>query len=162
MLERERRRALSERIEADDARRGGERYGGKRERGSAGKSPMLAAVQTSPDENPSERKVVYLKVQAVPDFKGRTIKRWAERSLVRTATVLTDSMPSFKAIGEVVEDHQPRVMEGGWRTSRHPAFKWKNTILGNLKGNILGVCRWISAKHLPRYLAQASEPPGFG
>lgn len=28
------------------------------------------------------------------------------------------------------------------------------TILGNLKGNILGVCRWVSAKHLPRYLAE--------
>jgi len=24
----------------------------------------------------------------------------------------------------------------------------------NLKGNLLGVCRWISAKHLPRYLAE--------
>ena len=45
-------------------------------------------------------------------------------------------------------------MEAGWRNSRHPAFKWVNTILGNLKGNILGVCRWISAKHLPRYLAE--------
>ena len=63
-------------------------------------------------------------------------------------------MPSFNAIGEVVEDHQPVVMEGGWRNARHPAFRWVNTILGNLKGNLLGVCRWISAKHLPRYLAE--------
>lgn len=154
MLERERGRVLSERIEADDAYMGGERHGGKRGRGSPGKAPMIAAVQTSPEEDPSERKVVYLKVQAVPDFKGRTIKRWAKCSLARTATVLTDGMPSFNAISEVVEDHQPIMMEGGWRNSRHPAFKWVNTILGNLKGNILGVCRWISAKHLPRYLAE--------
>lgn len=154
MLEREMGRILSERIEADDAYMGGERHGGKRGRGSPGKAPMIAAVQTSPEEDPSERKVVYLKVQAVPDLKGRTIKRWATRSLARTATVLTDGMPSFNAISEVVEDHQPIVMEGGWRNSRHPAFKWVNTILGNLKGNILGVCRWISAKHLPRYLAE--------
>jgi hypothetical protein len=82
------------------------------------------------------------------------VKPWAERSLARTSTVLTDGMPGFNAIGEVVEDHQPIAMEGGWRNSLHPAFKWVNTILGNLKGNILGVCRWISAKPLPRYLAE--------
>jgi transposase-like protein len=154
MLERERGRVLSERIEADDAYMGGERHGGKRGRGSPGKTPMLAAVQTSAEEDPSTRKVVYLKVQAVPDFRGRTIKRWAQRGLARASTVLTDGMPSFNAIGEVVQNHQPIVMEGGWRNSRHPAFKWVNTILGNLKGNLLGVCRWISAKHLPRYLAE--------
>lgn len=154
MLEREKGRILSERVEADDAYMGGEHHGGKRGRGAPGKAPMLAAVQTSSEEDPSERKVVYLKVQAVPNFKGRTIRRWAKRSLAKTSTVLTDGMRSFNAIGEVVEDHQPMVMEGGWRNSRHPAFKWVNTILGNLKGNILGVCRWISAKHLPRYLAE--------
>ena len=97
---------------------------------------------------------MYLKVQAVPNFKKRTVKRWAKRSLARTSKVLTDGMRSFNDIGEVVQDHQPIVMIGGWRNSRHPAFKWVNTILGNLKGNILGVCRWISAKHRPRYLAE--------
>lgn len=70
--ERERGRILSERIKADDAYMGGERHGGKRGRGSPWKSPMRTAVQTSPDEDPSERKVVYLKVQAVPNFKLRT------------------------------------------------------------------------------------------
>lgn len=61
--------------------------------------------------------MVYLKVQAVPNFRGRTTKRWAKRSLARTATVMTDGMPSFNAIGEVIKDHQPIVMEGGWRNS---------------------------------------------
>lgn len=154
MLEREKGRILSERVEADDAYMGGEHHGGKCGRGAPGKAPMLVAVQTSPEGDLSERRVVYLKVQAVPNFKKRTVKRWAKRSLARTSTVLTDGMRSFNAIGEVVENHQPIVMKGGWRNSRHPAFKWVNTILGNLKGNILGVCRWISARHLPRYLAE--------
>lgn len=154
MLEREMGRILSERVEVDDAYMGGERHGGKRGRGAPGKAHMIVAVQTSSEEDPSERKVMYLKIQAVPDFKGRTVKQWAQQSLARTSTVLTDAMPSFNAIGEVVEDHLPMEMEGGWRSARHPAFKWVNTILGNLKANILGVCRWVSNKHLPRYLAE--------
>ena len=65
MLEREKGRVLSERVEADDAYMGGERHGDRRGRGAPGKSPLLAAVQTSPEEDPSERKVRYLKLQAV-------------------------------------------------------------------------------------------------
>lgn len=154
MLERENGRVLSERVEVDDAYMGGEQHGGKRGRGAEGKTPFIAAVQTSTDEIPSERKVVYLKVQAVTNFQGKTVKDWAKRSLARGATVLTDGMPGFRTLGEVVENHEMKEMEGGWRSSKHPAFKWVNTILGNLKGNILGVCRWVSAKHLPRYLSE--------
>jgi len=154
MLEREKGRILSGRVEADDAYIGGESHGGKRGRGAPGKAPMLAAVQTSPEEDLPSCKVSYLKIQAVADFRSRTIKRWAQGSLAGTATVLTDGMRSFKAIREVAPDHQPQEMEGGWRNSSHPAFKWVNTILGNLKGNLTGVCRWISAKHLSRYLAE--------
>lgn len=154
MLEREQGRILSERIEADDAYMGGERHGGKRGRGAPGKAPLLAAVQTSSEEEPADRKVLYLKVQAVPNFRSRTIKRWAQGGLAPSSTVLTDGMPSFNALAEVVRNHLPQEMEGGWRSARHPAFKWVNTILGNLKGNIVGLCRWVSAKHLPRYLAE--------
>ena len=45
-------------------------------------------------------------------------------------------------------------MPRGWRSARHPAFPWVNTILGNLKGNIAGVTRWVGKAHLDRYLAE--------
>lgn len=154
MLERENGRVLSQRVEVDDAYMGGERHGGKRGRGAEGKTPFIAAVQTSLDEPLSGRRVIYLKVQAVKDFKGKTVAAWAERSLAKTATVLTDGMSGFRAISARVKHHEVKEMEGGWRSAKHPAFHWVNTILGNLKGNILGVCRWVSAKHLPRYLAE--------
>ncbi len=38
--------------------------------------------------------------------------------------------------------------------ARYKAFQAVNTVISNLKGNILGVCRWCSARHLPRYLAE--------
>src|SRR5215210_8611537 len=46
MLERDGERQLTGRVELDDAYLGGERSGGKRGRGSPGKAPFLAAVET--------------------------------------------------------------------------------------------------------------------
>jgi transposase-like protein len=154
MLERENGRVLSGRVEVDDAYMGGERHGGKRGRGAPGKAPFLAAIQTSQSEDPATRRVVYLKVQAVKNFKAATIKAWAQGTLSEKATVVTDGMPGFACLGEMVKEHEMKVMPGTWRSAAHPAFKWVNTVLGNLKGNIIGVCRWVGHKHLPRYLAE--------
>lgn len=74
---------------------------------------MLVAVQTKLEEDPSVRKVVYLKAQAVLNFKGSTIKRWPKRRLTRTSTVMIDDISSMNGMGEVVEAHQPTVMVRG-------------------------------------------------
>ena len=53
MLERDQDKPLTgERIEVDDAYIGGERSGGKRGRGSAGKTPFVAAVETTAEGKP--------------------------------------------------------------------------------------------------------------
>lgn len=149
MLEREKGRVLSERVEIDDAYMGGERHDG-----TTGKTPFLAAVQTTPDGNPSGRRVLYLKLSKVPNFKGRTVRAWARRSLSKATHALTDGMSGLRTLGRLVVKHKRKVMPGSWQSAKHPAFAWVNTILGNLKGSLLGVCRWVSAKHLPRYLAE--------
>ena len=38
--------------------------------------------------------------------------------------------------------------------AKTPAFKWVNTALGNIKAAITGTHRSVSAKHVPRYLAE--------
>src|SRR4051794_41641470 len=43
---------LSGRVEMDDAYLGGERQGGKRGRGAAGKTPIVAAVETTAERRP--------------------------------------------------------------------------------------------------------------
>ena len=48
MLERDAGKRLTGRIEIDDAYLGGERTGGKRGRGAPGKTPFVAAVETTP------------------------------------------------------------------------------------------------------------------
>src|SRR4029453_9111054 len=46
------------RVEIDDAYLGGERSGGKRGRGAAGKTPFVAAVETTPERKPRRLKVI--------------------------------------------------------------------------------------------------------
>ena len=52
MMERDATKQLSGRVELDDAYLGGERTGGKRGRGAPGKTPFVAAVETTPEGKP--------------------------------------------------------------------------------------------------------------
>ena len=53
MMERDATKQLSGRVELDDAYLGGERTGGKRGRGAPGKTPFVAAVETTPEGKPA-------------------------------------------------------------------------------------------------------------
>src|ERR671927_497905 len=64
---------LSGRVEVDDAYLGGERPGGKRGRGAAGKTPIVAAVETTPDRRPRR-----LRLRVVKGFREREIERLAK------------------------------------------------------------------------------------
>ena len=80
MLERDAGKPLTGRVELDDAYLGGERTGGKRGRGAPGKTPFVAAVETTADGKP-----VRLKMRRVTSFCGHDISMFAKRSLIRTA-----------------------------------------------------------------------------
>jgi hypothetical protein len=150
MLEREQERLLAERVEADDAYMGGVAHGGKRGRGAAHKRPFLAAVQTTLDRHPH-----LLDLQALKRVTKRAVLRWGKSHLHPKTRVVTDGWPAYRSLqahGWKLEVRIPK--SKGWRKAKHPAFRWVNTIIGNLKGNILGVCRAIRLKHLPRYLAE--------
>ena len=89
MLERDQDKPLTgERIEVDDAYIGGERSGGKRGRGSAGKTPFVAAVETTAEGRP-----VRVKFSRVANFRRVSIKGWAVRHL-RPAGPVYSSTPS--------------------------------------------------------------------
>ena len=46
------------------------------------------------------------------------------------------------------------VTGGGRASAQSPAFKWVNTILGNLKNSLRGTYHAISEKYSARYLAE--------
>ena len=76
MLERDATKRLTGRVEIDDAYLGGERSGGKRGRGAPGKTPFVAAVETTPEGKP-----VRLKLRRVTSFCATSIAGFAKRSI---------------------------------------------------------------------------------
>ena len=79
MIERDATKKLTGRIEIDDAYLGGEHSRGKRGRGAAGKTPFLAAVETTADGKP-----VSLKLGRVSGFSSNVLSGFAKhiRSIV--------------------------------------------------------------------------------
>ena len=149
MLERDAERLLAGRIELDDAYLGGERSGGKRGRGSPGKTPFLAAVETTPEGKP-----VRLKLRRVGSFCRRAVEGFARRSLDPTSEVVSDGLGCFAAVTKAGCRHTVIKTGSGARAARTPAFRWVNTALGNIKAAITGTYRSIAPKHVPRYLAE--------
>jgi hypothetical protein len=149
MLERNATKRLTGRVELDDAYLGGARPGGKRGRGAAGKTPFVAAVETTPEGKP-----ICLKLHRVAAFCGRSISVCAKGSLDLACAVVSDGL---RCLGRVVEAgcaHQAIKTGSGAKATRTPAFKWVNTALGNIKEAITGTYRAIRQKHVPRNLAE--------
>jgi transposase-like protein len=149
MLERDATKRLSGRIESDDAYLGGERSGGKRGRGAPGKTPFVAAVETT-----TEGKPVRLKLRRVTSFCASSIAGFAKRSLDPDCSVVSDGLQCFASVADAGCAHQVVKTGSGPKAARTPAFKWANTALGNIKAAITGTYRAINSKHVPRYLAE--------
>lgn len=150
MFEREHSTRLSGRVEVDDAYLGGELQGGKSGRGSENKVPFIAAVQTNNQNNP-----LYVVFSRVKTFSKKEVKTWAEKSLVPSATVVSDGLYCFKAVTEVGCYQQREVVGSGRKSTDMGCFTWVNTILGNLKNSINGTYHAFDfEKYAHRYLGE--------
>lgn len=151
MTEREEHTRLHGRVEVDDAYMGGEHHEGKRGRGAEHKVPFVAAVETDP-KNPNS--IHGAKMAPLQHIQARELKPWFEAGVQKGSTVVSDGWKAYNFLNQEGFEHEVHRMPGGWKSGKHPAFKWVNTILGNLKGNITGVTRWVSQVHLDRYLGE--------
>jgi len=150
MYERESTTRLSNRVEVDDAYLGGENPGGKAGRGSENKVPFIAAVQTNNQNNP-----LYAVFSRVGAFTREEVVAWANRSLVPSATVVSDGLKCFKAVTEVGCSQQREVVGPGRKSTDMECFTWVNTILGNLKTAINGTYHSFDfEKYAHRYLGE--------
>ena len=70
------------RIEVDDAYLGGARSGGRRGRGAAGKTPFVAAVETTPERKPRR-----LRLTVVKGFRQKEIETLAKRDFAAGSNV---------------------------------------------------------------------------
>ena len=146
MHEREAHKKLTGRVEMDDAYIGGKRKG-TRGRGSAGKVPFVAAVETTDDGKPHR-----MKLFPVPGFTSQAISQTATRLLTGECRVFTDGLHCFTALAAQGFTHMP-LRTSGNKPVQDSTFKWVNTVLGNVKCALVGTYRAIAGKHVPRYLS---------
>ena len=138
---------LSGRVEIDDAYPGGERPGGKRGRGTAGKTPIVAAVETTPDRRPRR-----LRLRVVEGFRKREIERLAKAAIEPGTNVVSDGLSCWPAVEKAGCSHFPIVTGSGKRAASWAPFKWVNTTLGDIKTALAGTYHHVSPKHAQHYL----------
>jgi ribosomal protein L37AE/L43A len=138
---------LSGRVEVDDAYLGGERPGGKRGRGAAGKTPLVAAVETTAEREPRR-----LRLTVVKGFRKKEVERIAKRDFAPGANVVTDGLSCWPAVEKAGCEHFPMVTGAGKRAANWAPFRWVNTCLGNIKTAIAGTYHHVSTKHAQHYL----------
>ncbi len=149
MLERDGQKRLSGRVQMDDAYLGGERSGGKRGRGAEGKTPFVAAVQTTEQVRPQR-----VKLSAVKGFRKSEIRKWAQRHLAAGTHAVSDGLRCFDAVAEAGCTHEAIVSGGGRAAVEKDEFYWVNTVLGNLKTALRSSCHSFDAKYAQRCLAE--------
>ena len=153
MAEREATRKLDGRVEMDDAILGGERSeadGGKRGRGGPNKTPFVVAVETSDDGRPRR-----LLLHVVATHDGASIETMAKAHLAPSARVVTDVLGCFRSVAKagcahtaVVASREPEQAE------KIPAFRWVNTVLGNIKTAIVSTLKSVAKRYVHRYFAE--------
>src|SRR5580698_2364633 len=119
MMERDATKRLTGRIEIDDAYLGGERNGGMRGRGSPGKTPFVAAVETTPEGKP-----VRLKLRRVTSFCNHALSAFAKRGLDPKCEVVSDGLACFGAVTDAGCSHQVVKTGSGAPAARTPTFRW--------------------------------------
>ena len=149
MLERDQEQKLSGFIELDDAYLGGERSGCKPGRGADGKTPFVAAVETTNEGHPTR-----IKLAVVKGFRTAEIAAWSQQHLAEGSTVISDGLACFNAVTEAGCIHDKIVCGGGRSSVEEPEFYWVNTILGNLKSALRSTYHAIRPKYAQRYLSE--------
>ena len=149
MKERDDSQPLCGNVQLDDAYWGGERRGGKRGRGAPGKTPFVAAVQTNDEGHP-----IAMRLTKIKGFRKEEIAAWAQRHLHAASIVVSDGLSCFPGVQSAGCEHEAIVTGGGPASVAIEAFTWVNTMIGNVKNSFHGTYHAVSARHLPRYLAE--------
>lgn len=130
-------------VELDDAFFGAPTEGGKRGRGTE-QTPVLVGVSLNKQGAPQ-----YVKMQVIPDVKGKTLVEFAHQCLEPDATISSDAYSSYNALAKDGYDHQPIK----FNVKDNPDhLKWLHTMISNAKAFIGGTFHGLATKHLQAYL----------
>lgn len=148
MLHRNNSKQICGDIQVDDSYLGGEQTGCKRGRGAKGKTPFVAAVKTKKGHP------VEIKLNCVSRFSKKELERWSRQHICPGSRVVSDGLSCFRGFRDAGCTHIPIITGSGKKSSKHPAFTWVNTVLGNLKNSLSGTYHSFRPRYSERYLAE--------
>lgn len=119
--------------------------GAKRGRGT-GKTKVVIAVSKTTDGKP-----LYVKMQVVPDLKGKTIGKFAKANICEQSTIQTDAYRSYRKPLAQKYFHEYEVF-----SPDSEMLKWLHILIGNAKAFVGGTFHGLDSKHLGRYLDEFS------
>ncbi len=128
----------------------------KRGRGSARQAKVLVMVESEPSiEAPKKgkpnRKVGYLKMVVMEDLTSTSINNEVEKSVIKTASALTDGYKGYAKLKELISQHQV-VIEVDKKKSEK-VFPWVNRTISNAKKVLLGIHHnCINQQYMQNYL----------
>lgn len=141
MAQRDNNYVLSGIVELDDTYFGKAKKGGKRGRGTT-KTKVLVALSKDEDDNPQ-----FVKMQVVPNLKGKTIGKFAKCSITEGAIVQSDAYHSYRKPLAEKYLHDYQVFDAD-----DDMLHWLHIIIGNTKAFVLGTFHGLGKKHLQSYL----------
>jgi len=114
----------------------------KRGRGSERQTKVLVMVESEPSipapkKGKPNRKVGYLKMTVMEDLKAKTINKEVEKSVQKSATVLTDGYRGYNKLIEVIAKHNIVVEPNKVKSAK--VFPWVNRTISNAKKGLLGI-----------------------
>jgi len=130
-------------VEMDDSFFGA-RKPGNRGRGASGKEPVIVSVENR------GKKAGFAKMRRVDKVDARNIRSIADDGFGDGTVMRTDGLHAYWTLKGWRGTHEQVIVGTGKKASI--LLPWVHTLLANLKGNIRGVYRGVSGKHLQRYL----------
>jgi len=141
MKQRDEKYLLAGIVEYDDTYFGKPGKGGKRGRGTS-KSKVVVAVSKSKDGKPK-----FVKMQVVPNLKGKTIGAFAKQAISEGATIQTDAYSSYRKPLQEKYLYEYEVFDAD-----SEMLHWLHILIGNAKAFVQGTFHGLGRKHLQRYL----------
>ena len=157
MMERDRPKKLSEKVQVDDAYLGG-RKKGKRGRGADGKSPFIAAVEIQKVKNvkTGEKREIptRIKLTIVNSFSGADVEKWAKANLEPGCEVVSDGCRGFSGFKDAGFKRDEKIIGNPKKSENSKYIQWVNIVLGNLKTALKGTYKAHRRKYYQRYLSE--------
>ena len=130
------------RSRVDDAFFGAPSEEGKRGRGTE-KTPAVITMSLDEEGHPE-----YVKIQVLENVDGAPIVNVAKGTIIPGATISTDGLSAYNALGEAGYEHQGEKFDPE-NNPKH--LHWLHVIISNFKAFVAGTYHGLDKKHLQRY-----------